>query len=659
MPDTDKNSSVIAAAIVLFVMVVVGVIGVAVVVILLGRQASQSGNQSLSEAEIFARILASNPSNMVSSSANLTAGGALPLSAQATRNYATDATVSAEAGESKLALPLIYPGPRTGDNYTFSQTTNRPGPAISECAVYSGILTAARKFENYSYYDQSGKYSYKSLSYDANGNVLSFSLSNNAGKDLVRYEYAGGNYAVKITKENYTYLAADSQGATTDVAAPQPAQAPSSAGGGVDASPERSELPAVAPAPDEASIRNNGDVINRFGSEAKLLGKETINGTEAYVVQWSYETSCDPAISPMPLAVDGNSSSRRENLIKPNNNNLKKIVLKAWADAKTFELIHQETYLGSATKDRLIYENDQRFETKKVDFSQVAKNFEFNLQVSVREIDAQVARKAAQEKYAREFAKFLTDNKLVALQPINTLKLQHLYSSKVNMPNIYSYFNDRDYYPMGTKGDEQMRALRASLSYLPPSDIEGTPLLTTSYYQSTRENYQQLNIDVLSLQRDKSKLNSRYAFPSGAGQSTKVAIQIDGKSVAATKYSYGPYPSVTNPGKPTDQVDRPSNGSGGTTDATGAAGSTGSTGSNGTGETSVAPDPGFRAPECSDPINSNLCNTNIILVFDYAGFTYVVNATISARSTVLPGFRSLAAANPAALKILTDALPKL
>lgn len=91
-----------------------------------------------------------------------------------------------------------------------------------------------------------------------------------------------------------------------------------------------------------------------------MIGTETLDGVDAYVVEWSYDSSCDFEDA---LTLEKATSSYAETNT-PIDENTYTIIDRTWIDSESFLILKTESYINSADQANLIGTRVDRTITK-------------------------------------------------------------------------------------------------------------------------------------------------------------------------------------------------------------------------------------------------------------------------------------------------------
>lgn len=429
--------------------------------------------------------------------------------------------ISAEADSAMT--PSMMPIYIDGKSYSYSKETITPGAANGKCATMSsyGVYTdKAVTFEN-QYYNtlDAGRYLsyYKSTSVTEDGKILSFYLSNDEGS----YTYFGGDYALKIENIPYETFREES-GVSTD---------PDSAAAETSPTVDDAAPPPEEPVADSDSDRAVDGVIPSTDDSMKALGKVVdivqIGGKEAYVIESSFETSCDIS----KISIDSYSDSYMDNVSSTSAEDMRVVLIRGWYDKSDYSLIKSESYLGSYGVENLISTVESSYETSDKSVEQVKDLFKFDVKTSVVSIeypyveyDPKVEKaKLLSELRAEEYKVFVPSVTGTKLTSINVTTEADYYDPAAE------HYNNRRFYAAGTEGTAMYNEFK---SY--QVDKKYNSVLDYSFNSDT------LDTNV-SMYKDMTLSDALKYFYTEPASLTDGTIKIGGElvSVKVFKENYG------------------------------------------------------------------------------------------------------------------------
>lgn len=304
---------------------------------------------------------------------------------------------SADATTSPLAADLKLFAPQPDKTLTTYKSSTQAGPKASSCPGYVQYNLNSTNSESYSYYRENETVLSKYVVRSGDGQIYNYSLTD---KDYT-YEYNGGKFAIRMPVGKIGLLATRE---ATAIDVPNDGST--------------TETP------------NTFKVEDYFGADAKILGEDTINDKKYYIASWSYEGFCG----------EGKSGNR--------------IVTKNWVNQETFLYEKEEIYLESELPENLIVTNTSSSETTLKEPGEVTSLFRFEPNVPVREIDPN-SNQPGSASYTAAVKTLLATQKTSVLVPSEEgFKLDSYYSSKLDLPDPYSYRLERDFYPDTPQGNQ-------------------------------------------------------------------------------------------------------------------------------------------------------------------------------------------------------------
>ena len=430
---------------------------------------------------------------------------------------------------------LLYRLPRA-EGYTETTTTYKAGQAKCPAAtVYEGKLSRT-VFSDYA--DKEGKYYSKVIEYDTKGNLNSYNLT----KDNVSIAYAGGQYAVQ-TENIFSILEAQGR-ESVDPATPitGPAETPVSP----DTLPTPAPLPAPIPEPiaigEPAPITDPYELIKSYyGDNAKLLGTQSVNGKTYYTISYSYQGACDQTdrmltISSRPVSSDDKSAFSDT------------ITVKMLADSEDFTITDWEYYLGNIANSNLIYSTKVTSNKRNVPFAEIANNFDFEFNTSIKKIDLS---KDNNELYINAVADYFVRENTLILTPLTGYSSIYAGSQYLNYLGQNDYLIDRNYYPAGQLGADMLAAARELHLRFPGDGKSFAGLHSEASYtlqSGEAANQKSFSVEVYKTSGTISETITKISGGENlTAQPAKVAV-IDGVTLEVLAYKgQGYYTGAYNP----------------------------------------------------------------------------------------------------------------
>lgn len=421
--------------------------------------------------------------------------------------------ISAEADAA--IEPSMMPIYIDGKSYTYSKQTITPGAANDRCASMSsyGVYTDKTvTFENHYYTSiEADKYvSYsKSTSITEDGKVLSYYLANDDGT----YTYYGGDYALMI--EDIPYDILREEGAIE---------------GTTEASSGTSEIMPVedstSPSPDVPVTKGDDAATDGGEPDAKELGKVVdivqIDGKEAYVIENSFETSCDL------ISISRDSSATESDF---SDDELVTIVTRGWYDKSDYSLIKTESYVESYTEANLISSIQSSYETSDRSVADVQGIFVFDVNTQVVSIEYPYEAYNPDAEKAELLSELSAEQYLIFVPSATGAKLT---SMNVTTEADYydpaaEHYENRKFYADGAEGTamyNEFMSYQTDVMYISTLDYSfGSDSLDTS----------------VSMYKEMTLTEALEYFYTDSASLTDSSIKIDGELITVKMFeqSYG------------------------------------------------------------------------------------------------------------------------
>lgn len=360
--------------------------------------------------------------------------------------------------------------------YSYSKVVSKSGPKIDSCKAYSYDTNTTTEVFSYQNLEKK-QYYQKIVKFDENGKLINLFLN------LPEYMifYFGGDYAAreKITVSYQVQSIEDKKGQE-----------------------------------DKGEFITTIDPTEYFGEGAKVE-KVLENGKLIYyLVTWDYETSCDPLMSSSIKVSPENIPASTSIIIE-----------KQWYDPSSMIMKKSQTYLTEEKPENLIRSSESETEQSDVEFSKVQSNFEFNLNVPIKDFEKVDYN---EETMLKIYEKALKEENLsIIIGKNNSLKPSYIYSDKImnEMSRAgANYFADRDFYPKGDQGDRRYEEMNPTWN---DSTYKLEYVLNASSYSVSAVIYNQ-SASLSSL------MNKRYGENAKKIKSTEIVV--DGKKVFVDVY---------------------------------------------------------------------------------------------------------------------------
>lgn len=412
--------------------VTLGVVGAAALATTANRSTAKVVALSdLEASEVLSKMAANNAgANLNNIAAGDSAGGS--------RLMAESTGMPAPAADTSRSL--LYAPSQPQFSYNYSKFESRNGPAASKCKIY-GEANTGNSGENWSYYDKAaGKTYFKNISYDQAGALTSYSLGSYSATANESYEYRGGSFAVKVKYIN-------SQPVQTLVE-PRPAVSDDTGAGTSGSAGAPTPSTTVAPdAPISSEVAPDKDV---FGPDAKVTKVTEANGTEYYNVEYSYDLSCNLELLAASTTGSGQSTNKAIAVNKVSTSN--------------YQILESNVYLDAVGEANLLNYSKSTNESRDTDFASVASNFNFDRNVTVREITIDGADYSGEKQLQNQIDYLKNNSVSVLVSNDATFKTGSTYiqAASLEKDKNYSYVYERAFYPAGAKGDAEFNQVNAS-----------------------------------------------------------------------------------------------------------------------------------------------------------------------------------------------------
>lgn len=316
--------------------------------------------------------------------------------------------------------------------YTADKSTQIAGPAASRCeTIYSPAISNAVRSESYNYYDN-GKFYGKSIGYSASNELINYYLSYPIENGDKGYTYFGGTYAVEtdyLYDNNSTFV-------KVSTSEPEAMQAP-----------PQNEMEETTTT-EETIVEP--DVVEEpsFIDDRNIVGEEKINGIDAYIIEYTYQTNCDfekgmtDAVRSKNTVIDMGEEQLADTTI----------VERSWVSKEDYNYIQSKTYIDTVNDENLVTTYTYQSTKTNQPFSEVSDIFTFDLNVPVTKItiDNTSATLLENEK------QYLRSHPVKTLKPVKIESISQFFSmvQDESSPSEATYLNDRAFYPQGEIGDE-------------------------------------------------------------------------------------------------------------------------------------------------------------------------------------------------------------
>lgn len=462
---------------------------------------------SLDRSEILKNILANNPQ--------------FALNPFSSRNSATEASLDQAAGAKEESLAIAAPSYWSDVkdySYSYSSTVTTPGPKADSCPALF-IPSEKQTAEYYDYWGDEG-YFFKSVLMNADDEIRYYSLD----MDGASYQYNGGEYAVKILSLYSPIVYSDTgllQETTDEVNLKEASE----------------EIYIEEPIDSvEADVIEDNAVYDYFGEDVEVE-EVTENGVAYYVTTWKYQTNCDMDYLMRTVSVDVDyAKDVAVGVAEEESGDLETIIIKSWVRAEDYQMVKEETYIGSVAAANLVATYEMDLITSNDSFAAVADEFSFDLDVPVREIewtDDYVDPYSDMEAYITKASDFMVGKSMVVPFVGSELGLTYAYFNFEydSLDDRYSYLIDRDFYSTDEEGQQQYEDALESYWIKPGSNALAT-------FDFANEDYSKsLTAAVFEGYITEDEILENYAYASDMDSVSK-SVRINGGNATVTAYYY-------------------------------------------------------------------------------------------------------------------------
>lgn len=470
----------------------------------------------IQKQEIYKNILANNSQMSEMSARQNTATAEMDASANNSSNGSQDIMVD------KRILPV--PGPGYVDNSgKLVRTSIVYTPGSQRCeAVYSPVFGMSDKYDSISYYDSKGYSVYHDVNYY--GDIMFIYHSESTPAGTTSLEYKGGKYAIQTNYENITE---DGVGNKVESSAPAMDTYAPVENGGSAASP-------AEPADIETQIKNY------FGEDVDIIGTQTIDGKEYYVMQYSYETTCDYDYS-IQNPDFWNGETYEEST---RNQNDDKIVIRNYVNTVDYTIYKTENYLGKAELSNLIYSSVNTSSAEEGSYDEAVAAASFNVDVPVKKysFDDQVVSYDF-KKEAGKLVDYIQSKgySLITLEELggyelNAITSMGFYETQKNNDVYSELYSNRDFYPEGKLGDDLYENMYGNVV----NDMLSALVDYNYAIKSAGEyTYYNLTASIFANSYDDMDIVNMYIYSPVMDKSIEdFEVMVNGVKVAAKLYKY-------------------------------------------------------------------------------------------------------------------------
>jgi hypothetical protein len=496
----------------------------------------QVDTPKLDKLAILAKIAENNSPTTLNSKAS-----------PATANLNTQQLSGTSEADSRTSLSAesqMMPMPYFQEfSYSFDSYVTEYGDAKSKCDEGAFDYSMYYKSDSYYYNDPNdySNYHSKSITYDKDGNIMNMYLSTHDES----INYNGGKYAVKYIYDYYNddYYNNDPTALEIEAAALQK-EMPNEAEEFEYVEPENISNDVIIedeymPEYEEPSDMRFSDF---FGDDVEVEEIED-EGKTAYLVTSNYTDDCS-------MYAMTYSSYAKSEVDASDKGDYDTVITQHYVKKDTYEIYKTISYLNEVTPSQMMYKSTTYTERKNVDFSEVAKNFEFGIDVPFKTFKSSQTGADYTQKYNQAVMDMVNSLDMTLLVSASQdLVFSSFYSPKIVVETEESLiYKDRDFYLDGPVGDKLFE--QANMDY---SDLYPSSLYSLSYNTQEPDMYQgdmKGDVDVynseygyLSLEVYDAKTQIKDIIWSETYREEKTEILVDGKNLTVYKY-YLQYPDV-------------------------------------------------------------------------------------------------------------------
>ncbi|MCA9387224.1 hypothetical protein KC669_04285 [Candidatus Dojkabacteria bacterium] len=429
-------------------------------------------------------------------------------------NGAANPTSSYAEMDSKLAL---YPGPNyEGTNYYHNINTVKSGPAFSQCNAITGYAYNYSNdyvTESFSFYDENNNAN-KYVQKDLDGNLIDYSLSTYSNNKSESIYYRGGSFAIKTVN---TYPIETLKSDVSDYG-----------DSALETATNTSE--AVTDTVDSLILPTEPDYDPLDNMD--IVGSETIDGKEYYIVETTYSTNCDAEAIYRVMSVDSSEGDTT-------------VINKDWVEKETYEYLKSETYINSVSANNLVTSASYENEALDVDFQSVATNFEFEFNVPTKDIvyDESYYSYSPEQEIENTTNSIVNGGALLLVPSDSSYRISYIYAtdfkSLEQQDKFTEYTLDKSFYSNSALGTKIYNDVVKS--YNDAQSYEYTQSLYNLEYIIDEVNYTSVNISayesgVTEEKVLKSEVGDQYLNILSNPES--VSINIAGQKVSGNLYKY-------------------------------------------------------------------------------------------------------------------------
>lgn len=413
-----------------------------------------------------------------------------------------------------LSLPRRIPE-NDGNNYNFfaDLVTTTQGPAAATCEIFDqDPLTAPKTIEYHSFNTKDQSYT-KSISRNSNNDILHYYLFQHEDTQITDYTYFGGSYALETkTIVDYDFKQGD-----------LPVDYDDQYFEGIDEISEEELVDErLAVQIDEENIPDEY-LEDYTDNPEELIGEETINGINTYIVESSYDTNCDitddlnyplteTTFEDVPTIPFGDT-----------------IISRNWVNKETYEIVRTEEYLGTVTPENLLISTEIDLQRSNESITNISPIFEFDQPVEIKTVEFDYSPEGERQKQID----FLTSRSIQTLRPDAAgIDAEYLYLGVYE--EDFEVYSDRAFYPQGELGDVLFK--QNSFDF----EDNGWIQELSNVDFSNRSDYNSSSYFVSMYSKDDTTLEKVIEYTTGTASNDQfqdITIKIDNNNYPATMFT--------------------------------------------------------------------------------------------------------------------------
>lgn len=456
----------------------------------------------LQKQEIYRNILANNSEVQ-------------PINSTINYELGNTANSTAEVMPSEKRI-MPNPGGMEDMNRKLVKTTvtNINGPKKDVCKAFYNARTSSNTYESISYYDNKN-YSVTGYS-ETYGDIKFIYVGKTTPSTTVSYEYKGGEYAIQLTYK-----------------LTQP----------IDFNPVYEGDSVVDSDVPQEPVSIEEQIEMRFGEDTDIIGKETIDGKEYYLMQYSYGTQC--GLNAEYESPDFWNGETYEDIDSKMDDRL---IIRNYVNSTNYAIERTDTYYKKADTENLIYTSVTDTTIVDSTFEEAAAIIKIDSSIPVKEPnveDQPVIAYDHEKELTRDFDYFqkqgfpIIDLSSIGYK-INSAFTTDYYNEDKSMEEYNKLYQSRDFYPEGEAGDELYNYLVGN--YNQQNNNIDYPTSRVEYSFSDESNNNSFIIAKLIDEKyeDIDIINTLVYYPiKNQDKSIEdVKVNINGNVVAGKLYQY-------------------------------------------------------------------------------------------------------------------------